>query len=140
MERDTVYLLQRSTCCQMCSRALVNCHEGNTTLNSNLMLKYKWLKLPFGLKVSSDVFQERLHSVLQGVKGIIRCADDVLARSVESMDQDVNVLRLLETARMHGIKINPKKLHFKSTKCEFFGHTLMLEGMKIDDSNIEAIK
>ena len=32
MERDTVYLLQRSTCCQnlkMFSKALVNCQEGN---------------------------------------------------------------------------------------------------------------
>ena len=42
--------------------------------------KYKWLRLPFGLKVSSDVFQERLNSVLQGVKGITGCVDDVLAR------------------------------------------------------------
>ena len=40
-ERETVYLLQSSTCCEnlkMCSKALVNCQEGNTTLNSNLML------------------------------------------------------------------------------------------------------
>ena len=102
--------------------------------------KYKWLRLPFGLKVSSDVFQERLNSVLQGVKGITGCVDDVLARGVDSKDHDVNVLRLLETARMNGIKFNPKKLQFKSIKCEFFGHTLTPEGMKIDDRKVEAIK
>ena len=83
--------------------------------------KYKWLRLPFGLKVSADVFQERLNSVLQGVKGITGCVDDVLAKGADSKDHDVNVLRLLETARMNGIKFNPKKLQFKSTKCEFFG-------------------
>ena len=92
--------------------------------------KYKWLRLPFGLKVSSDVFQERLNS----------CVDDVLTRAVDSKDHDVSVLRLLETARMNGIKFNPKKLQFKSTKCEFFGHTLTPEGMKIDDRKVEAIK
>jgi len=27
------------------------------------------------------------------------------------------VLRLLETARMNDIKLNPKELQFKSTKC-----------------------
>ena len=59
--------------------------------------KYKWLRLPFGLKVSSDVFQERLNSVLQGVKGIIGCVDDILARGVDSKDHDVNLLKLLET-------------------------------------------
>ena len=97
-----------------------------TTFNT-LWGKYKWLRLPFGLKVSSDVFQERLNSVLQGVKGITGCVDDILARGVDSKDHDVNVL-------------NPKKLQFKSSKCEFFGHTLMPEGIKIHDRKVEAIK
>jgi len=52
----------------------------------------------------------------------------------------VNVLKLLETARMNGIKLNPRKRPFKSTKCEFFGHTLTPEGKKIDDRKIEAMK
>ena len=100
--------------------------------------KYKWLRLPFGLKVSSDIFQERLNSILQGVKGITRCVvDDILARGVDSKDHDANMLRLLETARMNGIKFNPKKLQFKSTKCEFFGRTLMAERRKIDEGHKE---
>ena len=107
------------------------------TTSNTLWEKYKWLRLPFGLKVSSDVFQERLNSVLQGVKGITGCVDDVLARGVDSKDHDVT---MLETARMNGIEFNPKKLQFKSSKCEFFGHTLMPEGMKIDDRKVEAIK
>lgn len=41
---------------------------------------------------------------------------------------------------MNGIKFNPKKLQFKTTKCDFFGHTLTPEGMKIDDRKAEAIK
>ena len=102
--------------------------------------KYNWLRLPYGMKVSLDVFQKRLNSVLKGVKGITGCVDDVLARGVDFKDHDVNVLRQLETARMNGIKFNPKKLQFKSTKCEFFGHTLTPKGMKINDRKVEAIK
>ena len=67
--------------------------------------KYKWLRLPFGLKVSADVFQERLDAVLKEVKEITECIDDILARGVDSKDHDVNLLQLLETARMNGIKI-----------------------------------
>ena len=52
----------------------------------------------------------------------------------------MNLLRQLETARMNGIKFNPKKLKFKSTKCELFGHTLTPEGIKIEDRQLEAIK
>ena len=44
--------------------------------------KYKWLRLPFGLKVSADAFQERLNVVLKEVKGITGCIDDILTRGV----------------------------------------------------------
>ena len=59
---------------------------------------------------------------------------------MDSNDHDVNVLRLLETAIMKAIKFNPKKLQFKSTKYEFFGHTLTPEGLKIDERKVDAIK
>jgi len=81
------------------------------------------------LRVSSHIFQERPNSILQEVKGISTCVDDVLARGVDSKDHDVNVLRLLDTARMNGIKFTPKKLQFKSTKCKLFVHTLMRVSM-----------
>ena len=102
--------------------------------------KYKWLRLRFGLKVSKDVFQEILNSVLQEVKGITGCVDDVLARGIDSVHHYVNMLRLLERARMNGIKFHPTRLQFKSTKREFLGHTLTSEGMKIDDRKVKAIK
>ena len=85
--------------------------------------KYKWLRLPFGLRVSADVLQERLNAVLKEVEGITGCIDDILTRGVHSKDHDVNLLQLLETARMNRIKFNPKKLQFKTTKCDFFGQT-----------------
>ena len=102
--------------------------------------KYKWLRLPFGLKVSADVFQERLNAVLKEVKGITGCIDDILTRGVDSRDHDVNLLQLLETARMNGIKFNPKKLQFKTTKCDFLGQPNTPEGIKVDDKKVEAIK
>ena len=81
-----------------------------------------WLRLSFALKVSSDVFEERLNSVMQGVKGITGCVDDVLARSVDSKDHYMNMFRLLETA----IKVLCEQT------CEltrFFGLCLMLSGL-----------
>ena len=45
--------------------------------------KYKWFRLLFGLKVSADVFQERLNAFLKDVKGITGCIDEILARGVD---------------------------------------------------------
>ena len=40
--------------------------------------KFRWLRLPFGLKIASDVFQERLDRVLRLLKGVHGIADDIL--------------------------------------------------------------
>ena len=46
-----------------------------TTFNT-LWGKYRWLRMPFGLKVSGDIFKERLDRVLRLVPGVLRIADD----------------------------------------------------------------
>ena len=102
--------------------------------------KYKCLRVPLVLKVSADVCQERLNAVLKEKKGIKGCIDDILTRGVDSKDHDVNLLQLLETARMNGIKFDSKKLQFKTTKCNFFGQTIKPEDMKVDHKKVEAIK
>ena len=40
--------------------------------------KCSWLRLPFGLKIASDVFQERLDRMLSLLEGIHGIADDIL--------------------------------------------------------------
>ena len=67
------------------------------------------------------------------MKGITGCVDDILIIGVDSKDHDVNLLQVLETARMNGIKFNPKKLQFKTTKCDFFGQTITPKDMKVTD-------
>ena len=32
--------------------------------------RYRWLRLPFGLSVSSEIFQKRLHQELDGLPGV----------------------------------------------------------------------
>lgn len=65
--------------------------------------KYKWLRIPFGRKVSAHLFQERLNAVLKEVKGVTGCIDDIRTRGVHSKNHDVNLLQLHETAKMNGI-------------------------------------
>ena len=50
--------------------------------------RFRWLRLPFGLKVSSEIFQKRLHQALEGLEGVRCIADDVIiwGRSNEEHD------------------------------------------------------
>ena len=101
--------------------------------------KFRWLKLPFGLKIASDIFQERLDKVLALVPNTIRIADDIVIYGENEIEHDASFITLCETARANGLKLNAKKLQFKSNNCKFFGHKLTPDGLKADESKIEAI-
>ena len=76
--------------------------------------KFRWLCLPFGLKIASDVFQERLDRVLRLLEGVHGITDDILTHGTTEIEHDGRLLTLLKTARMNNLSLNPKKIQFKS--------------------------
>ena len=95
--------------------------------------------MPFGLKVSGDIFQERLDRVIRLVPGVLGIADDIVIHGATENTHDGTVLILCETARLNNLSLNPKKMQFKSTDCKFLGHRLTPDGIKVDPKKIEAI-
>ena len=53
--------------------------------------RYRWLCLPFGLCVSSEIFQKHLHQELLGLPGVRCIADDVLIYGRDDADHDGNL-------------------------------------------------
>ena len=88
--------------------------------------------MPFGLKVSGDVFQERLHRLLRLIPEVLGIADDIVIHCATENTQDGTVLVLCETARLNNLSL------FKSTDHKFFGHRLTPDGIKVDPKKIEA--
>ena len=101
--------------------------------------KFRWLRLPFGLKIASDFFQERLDRVLILLEGVHGIADDILTHGETEVQHNGRLLTLLETARMNNLSLNPDKVQFKSTDCKFFRHRLTQDGLKPDPKKIKAI-
>ena len=77
--------------------------------------KFRWLRLPFRLKIASDVFQERLDRVLRLPEGIHGITDDILTHGETEIQHNGRLLTLLETARMNNLSLNLDKIQFKST-------------------------
>ena len=80
-----------------------------TTFNI-LWGKYRWLRMPFGLKVSGDVFQERLDRVLRLVPGALGITDGIVIHGATENTHDGTVLIICETARLNNLSLNSKKI------------------------------
>ena len=87
--------------------------------------------MPFGLKVSGDVFQERVDRVLRLVPGVLGIADDTVIHGATENKHDGTVLVLCKTARLNNLSLNSKKMQLKTTDCKFFGHRLTPDGIKV---------
>ena len=56
---------------------LLDCRSSLLTTFNTPWGKYRWLRMPFGLKVAGDIFQERLDRVLRLGPGILGITDDM---------------------------------------------------------------
>jgi len=58
--------------------------------------RYRWRRLPFGLKVSSEIFQKRLQLALEGLPNVHCIADDIIIHGVDDADLLAKVKQLLQ--------------------------------------------
>jgi hypothetical protein len=107
--------------------------------------RFRWLRLPFGLSVSSEIFQKRLHQAIDGLPGVICVADDIVVygsggnKDTATKDHDVKLAAVLERCRNSGIALNKKKMEVRKESITFLGHVISHEGLKPDPEKITAI-
>ena len=101
--------------------------------------RFRWLRLPFGLKVSSEIFQKKVHQALEGLEGVRCIADDVIiwGRTEDEPDERVRLF-LLRCCEI-GISMNKEKCRFGLHEIPFMGHVISNTGLKPDTSKVEAV-
>ena len=102
--------------------------------------RYRWLRLPFGLKVSSEIFQKRLHHALEGLEGVRCIADDVIIWGRTDEEHDARVCTFLKCCVDKGITLSKEKCRFGLNEIPFMGHVLTSDGLKPDPSKVEAVQ
>ena len=88
-----------------------------TTFNS-LIGQYRFLRMPFGLKMSQDVFQAKIDQTYEGCKGVVGIADDIV---VYGRSDDQHMHEMMARCRATGLKLNPDKCKIKQKKIKLYG-------------------
>ena len=80
-----------------------------TTFNSHRGW-LRFLQMPFGAKMSQDVFQLWMVAILEQCPGVIGINDDMVIFGVDQQDHDANLINLLNICQKEGLVLNSKKL------------------------------
>ena len=86
-------------------------HEASllTTFNSHRGW-LRFLRMPFGAKMSQDMFQLWMDAILEQCPGVIGIHDDMVIFGVDQQDHDANLINLLNVCQKEGLVLNSKKL------------------------------
>eukprot|EP00057_Strongylocentrotus_purpuratus_P007993 XP_011662467.1 PREDICTED: uncharacterized protein K02A2.6-like [Strongylocentrotus purpuratus] len=109
-----------------------------TTFNSPFG-RYRFKRLPFGLCVSQDVFQQRMNQILEKCPGVIGMADDIAVVGKTAVEHDANLHNLMRVAKEHGLVLNWNKCHIKQDRVRFYGLVFSKDGVQPDPQKTAAI-
>lgn len=107
--------------------------------------RYRWQRLPFGLKVSSEIFQRKLTEALGDIEGVFTIADDIIVTgcgdTIPEAERDNKEKLKLLYSRCNEAKIilNDEKKEIGLQEITFHGHKVTSNGVKADDGKVKAI-
>ena len=110
-----------------------------TTFNSPFG-RYCFVRLPFGLSVSQDIFQLKMDQILDQVDGALGIADDVAVYAKNEEEHDRILHKLMQVAEENGLVFNSKKCLIKQKQINFFGTIYADNGIHPDPKKVDDLR
>ena len=101
--------------------------------------RLRFLRMPFGAKMSQDVFQLRMDAILEQCPGVIGIHDDMVIFGVDQEGHDANLINLLNVCQKEGLVLNSKKLELRRERVTFFWAEYSAQGMHPDPKKVQGI-
>ena len=107
--------------------------------------RYRWLRMPFGLNSAPEIWQRKMHEVVEGLEHTEVIADDFLVCGVGDTvqeaitDHDMRLEELLQRARECNLRLNPNKIQLRRQQVPFIGHLLTDKGLVADPEKVRAV-
>jgi hypothetical protein len=92
--------------------------------------------MPFGLRMSQDVFQFKIDETYRNCLGATGIENDITVHGQDESNHDLHLHDAMERTRMAGIKLNQEKCIIKTFECSFFGMVYTSSGVKPDPEKV----
>ena len=102
--------------------------------------KYKYKRLPMGLSIATDVFQNKVSKLVSYLEYSRAYLDDLLCFTSGSFYDHLSKLDILFQSLLNaGLKINTSKSNFCTNKIEYLGYLITRYGITSLDNKTKAI-
>ena len=116
-------------------------HESSllTTFNTP-QGRYRWLRLPFGVKSAPEIFQRIMDTMLEDIPGARAVMDDILIGARDEKEHDRILEQVLRRATEYNLRFNFKKCHIRKPRVPYCGHVITADGLEADPQKVRAVR
>lgn len=107
---------------------------------STIFGRYRFLRLPYGLTSAPEVYQERMSEIFEDIKGVKIFIDDLIISAKDKVEHDKKLREVLKRASDYNLRFNKEKCRLGLSEVKYMGYRVTSEGLKPDESKVEAIK
>ena len=107
-----------------------------TTMNTPTG-RYRWLKLPFGIKSATE---RTMDEMLEGIDHAYAIMDVILVAGRDISHHDSVLEKVLYRAKSYNLKLNFDKVRVRKQQVPYVGHIISAEGLKPDPEKVRAMR
>ena len=85
--------------------------------------RYRFLRMPFGLKMAQVIFQMRMDQITEILPGIIAIHNDICVFGKTHEQYNKHLLQLLKTASARGLVFNSRKCQISKPQITFLAQS-----------------
>ena len=106
---------------------------------------WRYKRLDFGISSASEVFQNVIANVIDGIDGALNMSDDIFIFGKGQTDQeamvehDKHLKQVLQRLQENGLAANLPKCEFRKPKMEFYGMVFSKDGIEPDPKKVDAL-
>ncbi|XP_062594195.1 uncharacterized protein K02A2.6-like [Saccostrea cucullata] len=101
--------------------------------------RYRFKRMPFGIKSASEVFQKIMSHMLEDITGAEVIIDDILVWGSSIEEHDQRLRQVLQRAKEYHLKLSRQKCEVRKTEVKYVGQVLTQNGVKPDPEKVRAI-
>ena len=102
--------------------------------------RYCFTRLPFGINIAPEIFQRKMHELLDGLEGVAGYMDDVIVHGKDKATHDRHLQSTLERMKQVGLKLNEEKCVYAQPQLRFLGHIVDANGVRADPEKVSAVR
>lgn len=101
--------------------------------------RYRYLRMPMGIKSAPEVYQRRMEQVFEGLPGVKVIMDDIITHGCNKEEHDTQLRAVLQRARDNNLRLKKSKCHIGQEEVKFHGHIFTKDGLKTDPEKVRAV-